>query len=40
MITEIFTREDVPPDLIWVGLVESAYNPEARSPRAAVGSGN
>jgi len=37
MITEIFTREDVPPDLIWVGLVESAYNPEARSPRAAVG---
>ncbi len=37
MIKEIFAREGVPPALIWVGLVESAYNPEARSPRAAVG---
>lgn len=37
MIREIFTREGVPADLIWVGLVESAYDPAARSPRAAVG---
>ena len=37
MIQEIFTREGVPEDLIWIGLVESAYNPAARSPRAAVG---
>ena len=37
MITEIFAREGVPTDLIWIGLVESAYNPAARSPRAAVG---
>lgn len=37
MIREIFTREGVPADLIWIGLVESAYNPSARSPRAAVG---
>lgn len=37
MIREIFTREGVPADLIWIGLVESAYNPAARSPRAAVG---
>jgi membrane-bound lytic murein transglycosylase B len=37
MIREIFTREGVPADLIWIGLVESAYNPAARSSRAAVG---
>jgi membrane-bound lytic murein transglycosylase D len=37
MIQEIFTREGVPADLIWIGLVESAYNPVARSPREAVG---
>jgi membrane-bound lytic murein transglycosylase D len=37
MMKEIFSREGVPPDLIWIGLVESAYNPAARSPRAAVG---
>jgi len=37
MIKEIFTREGVPADLIWIGLVESAYNPAARSPRSAVG---
>lgn len=37
MIQEIFTREGVPADLIWIGLVESAYNPAARSPREAVG---
>lgn len=37
MIQEIFSREGVPVDLVWIGLVESAYNPAARSPRAAVG---
>lgn len=37
MIREIFSREGLPADLIWIGLVESAYNPVARSPRAAVG---
>jgi membrane-bound lytic murein transglycosylase D len=37
MIQEIFTREGVPTDLIWIGLVESAYNPAARSSREAVG---
>lgn len=37
MIREIFSREGLPADLIWIGLVESAYNPAARSPRAAVG---
>lgn len=37
MIREIFAREGVPMELAWIGLVESGYNPVARSRRAAVG---
>lgn len=37
MIREIFAREGVPIELAWIGLVESGYNPLARSGRAAVG---
>lgn len=34
---KIFSDEAVPPELIWLGLVESGYNPYARSPKSAVG---
>ena len=34
---KIFSDEGVPPALIWLGLVESGYNPVARSPKNAVG---
>lgn len=37
MIREVFAREGVPIELVWIGLVESGYNPLARSRRAAVG---
>jgi membrane-bound lytic murein transglycosylase D len=37
MISEVFGREGVPADLIWIGLIESGYNSQARSPRDAVG---
>lgn len=37
MIREVFAREGVPIELAWIGLVESGYNPLARSRRDAVG---
>jgi hypothetical protein len=37
MIDEVFRREGVPADLIWIGLIESGYNAKARSARNAVG---
>lgn len=37
MIERIFAEEGVPPEMLWVGLVESGYNPHARSPKNAVG---
>src|SRR5262249_48745434 len=37
MMRKIFREENVPEDLIYVGLVESAYNPSARSPAGATG---
>lgn len=37
MIHEIFARQGVPMELAWIGLVESGYNPHARSSRAALG---
>jgi membrane-bound lytic murein transglycosylase D len=33
----IFSDVGVPPELIWLGLVESGYNPNARSPKKAAG---
>lgn len=37
MIEQIFQQEGVPRELLWVGLVESGYVPDARSPKNAVG---
>lgn len=37
MIEKIFAEENIPRDMIWVGLVESGYNPAARSPKDALG---
>lgn len=37
MMRKIFREENVPEDLIFVGLVESAYNPYARSTAGASG---
>ena len=37
MITRVFREEGLPPDLIWIGLVESGYDPVARSPKNALG---
>ena len=37
MITRVFEEEGLPPELVWVGLVESGYDPGARSPKNAVG---
>ncbi|MBI3697627.1 MAG: lytic transglycosylase domain-containing protein [Acidobacteria bacterium] len=37
MIERIFAEEGVPLDVLWVGLVESGYNPLARSPKNAAG---
>lgn len=37
MMRKIFREEGVPEDLIYVGLVESAYNPYAQSPAGARG---
>lgn len=34
---EIFRREGVPPQIIHLGLVESGFDPAARSPKDAVG---
>jgi hypothetical protein len=37
MIERTFAEEGVPPEMLWVGLVESGYDPLARSPKDAVG---
>jgi membrane-bound lytic murein transglycosylase D len=37
MMRKVFREEGVPEDLIFVGLVESAYNPYARSVAGATG---
>ena len=37
MIQRILREEELPPELIWIGLVESGYDPAARSPRNALG---
>jgi len=36
-LARVLAEEGVPPELIWIGLVESGYNPDARSPKLAVG---
>lgn len=37
MIQRILREEGLPTDLMWIGLVESGYNPSARSPKNALG---
>jgi membrane-bound lytic murein transglycosylase D len=37
MIQRILREEGLPADLMWIGLVESGYNPSARSPKNALG---
>jgi membrane-bound lytic murein transglycosylase D len=37
MIEQVFDQEGLPRELLWVGLVESGYDPMARSPKNAVG---
>ena len=37
MMTGIFREESLPSELVWIGLVESAYDPAARSPKNAFG---
>ncbi len=37
MITRVFREEGLPSDLVWIGLVESGYDPVARSPKNALG---
>jgi len=37
MLTRVFREEGLPPELIWIGLVESGFDPAARSPKNAVG---
>jgi membrane-bound lytic murein transglycosylase B len=37
LIEQVFDQEGLPRELLWVGLVESGYNPLARSPKNAVG---
>lgn len=37
MFTRVFREEGLPPELVWIGLVESGYNPSARSPKNALG---
>lgn len=37
MMERIFAEEGVPKSLLSIGLVESAYNPTAKSPKGAVG---
>lgn len=36
-VERIFDEEGVPRELLWLGLVESGYNPAARSPKDALG---
>lgn len=37
MIQRVLHEEGLPPELVWIGLVESGYNPAARSPKNALG---
>lgn len=37
MMRQIFQEEGVPPELIYLGLIESTYNPQAESRTGAVG---
>jgi membrane-bound lytic murein transglycosylase D len=37
MIARVFREEGLPQELVWVGLVESGYDPMARSPKNALG---
>jgi membrane-bound lytic murein transglycosylase D len=37
MIARILREEGLPPVLLWIGLVESGYDPRARSPKSALG---
>jgi len=37
MIARVLREEGVPPELVWIGLVESGYDPAARSPKNALG---
>ncbi len=37
MIARVLREEGLPPELVWIGLVESGYDPAARSPRNALG---
>ena len=37
MIERVFQQEGLPAELLWVGLVESGFNPVARSSKNAVG---
>ena len=37
MMDRILREEGLPPELLWVGLVESGYDPHARSPKNALG---
>ncbi len=37
MIERILREEGLPPELMWIGLVESGYDPLARSPKDALG---
>jgi membrane-bound lytic murein transglycosylase D len=37
MIQRILREEGLPPELVWIGLVESGYDPAARSPNNARG---
>ncbi len=37
LIEQVFDQEGLPRELLWVGLIESGYNPLARSAKNAVG---
>lgn len=37
MIRQVFRRQGLPQDLIYLPLIESGFNPRARSPKEAVG---
>lgn len=37
MIQRVLREEGLPPELVWIGLVESGYRPAARSPKNALG---
>lgn len=37
MMMRVLREEGLPPELLWVGLIESGYDPRARSPKNALG---